>query len=101
MSCDHSESVTTDAFSQLEVFRHNCHSLGVDSAEIGVLEERNKVGLSCFLESQNSLTLESDFLFELSGDLTDQSLEGKLSDKQISLNKSSKEEKILNYKSWA
>jgi hypothetical protein len=99
VSCDHSESVTTDAFSQLEVLGHDCHSLGVDSAEIGVLEERNEIGLGCFLESQDSLTLESDFLFELSGDLTDQSLEGQLSDKQISLNKSSGEIKRPNCKS--
>ncbi len=64
----------------------------MDGAEIGVLEERNEVGLSCFLESKHSLTLESDFLFELSGNLTDQSLEGELPDQQISLNKSTKRE---------
>jgi hypothetical protein len=32
------------------------------------------------------LTLESDFLFEFGGNLSYQSLEGKLSDQQISLN---------------
>ena len=60
----------------------------MDSTEIGVLKQRNEIGLSCFLEGQNSLTLDSDFLFELSSDLTDQSLERELSNKQISLNKS-------------
>jgi hypothetical protein len=33
------------------------------------------------------LALEPDLLFELSGDLTDQSLEGQLPDQQVSLNK--------------
>jgi len=58
----------------------------MDSAEIRVLEKRNEVCLSCFLEGQDSLTLESDFLFEFGGNLSYQSLEGKLSDQQISLN---------------
>ena len=58
----------------------------MDSAEIGVLEKGDKVCLSSFLEGQDSLTLESDFLFEFSGNLSYQSLEGKLSDQQIGLN---------------
>ena len=84
---DHSEPVASDAFCQLKVLGHDCHSLGVDGAEVGVFEERNQVGLSCLLESQHCLALEPDFLFELSGALPHQSLEGKLSDEQVGLNK--------------
>ena len=62
----------------------------MNSTEVSVLEKRHQVGLSCFLEGQDSLALESDFLLELSSDLTNQSLEGQLSDEQVSLNKSTK-----------
>ena len=85
---NHSETVSSDSLSELKVLRHDGDSLSVNSAQVGVLEKRNQVGLSCFLEGQNCLTLESDFLFELGRNLPNQSLEGKLPDQQVSLNKS-------------
>ena len=84
---NHSESVASDAFCQLKILGHDGHSLGMDSAEVGVFEEGNQVSLGCFLKGQHSLTLESDFLLELGGDLPNQSLEGQLSDEQVGLNK--------------
>ncbi len=35
----------TDATSQLDVLRHDGHTLGVDGAEVGVLEQMNEVVL--------------------------------------------------------
>ena len=91
---DHfSESVSTDPLGELEVLWHDSHSLGMDSAQVGVLKQRNQVGLSCFLEGKHCLTLESDFLFELGGDLSHQSLEGKFSDEQVGLNKQRKDKR--------
>jgi hypothetical protein len=58
----------------------------MNGAEIGVLEKRDEVSFGSFLEGQDCLTLESDFLFEFSGNLSHQSLEGELSDQQIGLN---------------
>jgi hypothetical protein len=58
----------------------------VDGAEIGVLEQRNQVGLGCLLEGEHGLTLEPHLLLELSGDLTHQTLEGQLADEQVGLN---------------
>ena len=84
---NHSEAVAPDPLGQLEVLAHDGHSLGMDGAEVGVLEERHQVGLCCLLERQHSLTLEANFLFELGGDLADQSLEGQLADEQVGLNK--------------
>mgnify|MGYP000889901572 FL=1 len=84
---DHSEPVSADAFGKLKVFGHDSHPLGMDGAQVSVLEQRHQIGLSCLLEGQNSLTLESNFLFELSSDLTDESLERQLPDEQVSLNK--------------
>ena len=87
MIVDHSEPISPNTFSQLEVLRHDSHPLCMDSTQVSILKQRNQVGLSCLLESQHCLTLESDLLFELSRNLTDKSLEGKLPDQQVSLNK--------------
>ena len=43
---------TTDTASQLDVFGHNGHALGMDSAQVGVLEKTNKVGFGCFLQGK-------------------------------------------------
>jgi hypothetical protein len=59
----------------------------VDCAEVGVLEQGYQVSFGCLLEGQHGLTLETDLLFEFSGNLAYQSLEGKLADKQVGLNK--------------
>ena len=59
----------------------------MNGAQVSVLEQGHKVGLSCFLKGENSLTLESNLLFKLSGNLPHQSLEGELSDQQVGLNK--------------
>ena len=63
----------------------------MDSAKVGIFEEGDQISLSSLLEGQNGLTLEADFLFELSGNLSHQSLEGELPDEQVSLNKQSRE----------
>lgn len=62
----------------------------MNGTEIGIFKEGNQVSFSGLLEGENSLALESDFLFELGRDLTDQSLEGKFSDEQVSLNEGRK-----------
>ena len=90
MLFDHSEPVSTDALCKLEIFGHDGDSLSVDGAEVSVFKERHQVGLSWLLQGQDSLALESDFLFELSGNLSHQSLEGKLPDEQVGLNKKGK-----------
>ena len=87
---NHSEAVSSDSFRELKIFGHDGHSLGMNGTEIGIFKEGNQVCFSSFLKGKNSLALESDFLFELGRDLTDQSLEGKLSDEQVSLNEGRK-----------
>ena len=62
----------------------------MDGTQVCVLKQRHQVGLSGFLQGQDSLALEPDFLLELSGDLSHQSLEGQLPDEQVGLNKSRK-----------
>ena len=56
----------------------------MDGSEVGVLEQTNEVSLGGLLEGQNSARLESEVGLEVLGNLSDQSLEGKLADQQLS-----------------
>jgi len=56
----------------------------MDSAEVSVFEKSNKVSFGGFLEGKNGLGLESDVLLVFHGNVSDESLERKLSDQEIS-----------------
>ena len=79
-----SGALTTDAAGELHVLGHDGHTLGVDGAQVGVLEETDHVSLSGLLESEDGGALETEVLLELSSDLTDESLEGELADEELS-----------------
>lgn len=66
------------------VERTDGDTLGVDSAQVGVLEERDEVGLNGLLESADGRRLEAKVRLEVLGDLTDETLEGKLADQELS-----------------
>ncbi len=51
----------------------------MDGAEVGVLKERDEVGLNGLLKSTDGRGLEAKVGLEVLGDFTDQTLEGKLS----------------------
>jgi histone H3 len=76
-------SLTTDTSGELDVLGHDGNTLGMDGAQVGVLEESNKVSLSSLLKSKDGRTLESKVSLEVLGDFTDKSLEGELSDQKI------------------
>ena len=80
----YSRSLTSDSSSQLHVLWHDGDSLGVDGAQVGVLEESNQVSLRCFLESLDGGSLESQVSLEVLGDFTDKTLEWQLSDQKLS-----------------
>ena len=44
---------TTNAAGQLNVLGHDGDTLGMDCAQVGVLEERDEVRLGCLLEGQD------------------------------------------------
>ena len=56
----------------------------MDGAEIGVLKERDEVGLDGLLESTDSGRLEAEVRLEVLGNLSDETLEGKLADEELS-----------------
>ena len=75
---------SSDSPSQLDILWHDGHTLGVDGAQVGVLEQADKVGLRCFLQGKNGRALEAQVRFEVLGDLTHQTLEREFADEQIS-----------------
>ena len=76
-------ALTTDSAGKLHVLWHDSDSLGVDGAEVGVLEEADHVSLRGLLESEDGAGLETELVSVLRGDLTDESLEGKFSDEEL------------------
>ena len=77
-------TLTTDTTSKLDVFGHDGDTLGVDSAQVGVFEETNEVSLGSFLESHHGRGLEAKVSLEILSDFTNQTLEGKLADEELS-----------------
>ena len=77
-------SLATNPPREVDVLWHDGYPLGVDGAEVGVLKQSDKIGLSSLLESQDSGRLESKVVLELRGDLANESLEGKLADQKFS-----------------
>ena len=76
-------SFTTDSAGELDVFGHDGDTLSVDSAQVGVLKQTNKIGLACFLKGHHGRALETQIGLEVLSDLTDQTLEGQLADQQF------------------
>jgi histone H3 len=81
---DNLRSLASESSSELEILGLDGNSLGVDSGQVGVLEERDEVSLGSFLESSDGRRLESKISLEVLGDFSDQSLEGELSDEELS-----------------
>ena len=76
-------SLSTDATSKLDILGHDCHTLGVDSTQVGILEKTNQVSFSSFLEGKNSGGLEAKVTLEILGDLTDETLERSFADEKV------------------
>ena len=76
-------TLATDTAGQLDVLGHDGHTLGVDGAQVGVLEESDQVSLAGLLEGHDGGALESEVGLEVLGDLTDQTLEGQLADQKL------------------
>ena len=77
-------SLSTDSPGELDVLGHDGDPLGVDGAQVGVLEESDEVSLAGLLESHDSAGLEPQVGLEVLGDLPDEPLEGKLADEELS-----------------
>ena len=76
-------ALATDAAGELDVLGHDGDALGVNGAQVGVLEQTDEVCLGSLLESQDGGALEAEIGLEILGNLADQALEGQLADEQL------------------
>ena len=76
-------SLSTDPPGELDVLGHDGDPLGVDGAQVGVLEESDQVGLAGLLQSHDGAGLEPQVGLEVLGNLPDQTLEGQLADEEL------------------
>ena len=76
-------ALTAEAAGKLDVLALNGHALGVDRAQVGVLEERDEVGLNRLLERTDGRRLEAEVRLEVLGDFSNQALEGQLADQEL------------------
>ena len=76
-------TLTTEAAGELDVLALDGDTLGVDGAEVGVLEEGDEVGLNRLLERTDGGALEAEVGLEVLGDLTDKTLERQLADEEL------------------
>ena len=77
-------SLTSDSSSELNILSHDSDTLGVDRSKVGVLEKTDEVSLSSLLEGQYCAGLESEISLEVLCNLSDETLEGELSDQELS-----------------
>jgi len=80
----HLRSLTTETTGKLDVLGLNGDTLGMDGAQVGILEEGDEIGLDRLLKSTDGGGLEAEVALEVLGDLTNKTLEGQLADEKLS-----------------
>ena len=76
-------TLATDAARELDVLRHDSDALSMDCAQVRVLKETDKIRLRSLLERENGSRLEAQVRLEILGDLTHETLEWELADKEL------------------
>ncbi len=79
----HLGTFATDTTGELDVFGHDGDALGVDRAQVRVLEQTDEVSLAGLLEGHDGGRLEAEVSLEVLSDLADEALEGQLADQQL------------------
>ena len=77
-------TLTAEAAGELNVLALDGDTLGVDGAQVGVLEEGDEVRLDGLLQSTDGGGLEAEIGLEVLGNLTNETLEGELADEELS-----------------
>ena len=76
-------ALATDAAGELDVLGHDGDALGVDGAQVGVLEEPDEVRLGRLLQREDGVRLEAQVRLEVLRDLAHEALERELADQQL------------------
>ena len=79
----HLETLSTDAARELDVLGHDGHALGMNRAEVGVLEERHKVRLRRLLQRHDGVRLEAEVRPHVLRHLAHEALERQLADQKL------------------
>ena len=80
--CDLS-AFATDAACQLNILGHDCDTLCMDRAEVGILKQSNQVCFTGFLQGQDSGRLKTKIRLEVLSDFTHKALEWCLADQEV------------------
>ena len=75
--------LTSDSPCKCDVSWHERDSVGVDGAQVGILEEVRHESFRCLLDSQKPMALEADLLIMAACHLSDDPLEGVLGQDQL------------------
>jgi len=76
-------SLASDPSGELDILWHDGHTLGVNSAQVGVLEKSYQVSLAGLLKGADGCALKPEISFEILSNLSYESLEGQLANKQL------------------
>ena len=76
-------ALAADAPGKVHVLGHDGDALGVDGAQVGVLEEANQVGLRGLLKRDDRRRLEAEVGLEVLRNLADEALERQLADQEL------------------
>jgi hypothetical protein len=76
-------TLTTDTTSKLNILRHDRHTLGMNSTQVGILKKTHKVRLTRLLQRQNGSGLKPQIRLEILRNLTNETLEGCLTDQKV------------------
>ena len=76
-------TLTTDTTSQLNILRHNSHTLGMDSTKVSILKQSHQISLTRLLQRQNSRRLKPQISLEILRNLPHKTLKGCLADQQV------------------
>ena len=68
----------------MDILGHDGHTLGVDGAQVGVLEQADQVSFASLLQGHDGRALEPEVRLEVLSDLTHKPLERQLADQKLS-----------------
>ena len=77
------KNLPADAAGELHVLAHDGEAIGVDGAQVGVLEKADKVGLCGLLQSKAGGALEAQVGLEILGNFADKALKRELADEEL------------------
>ena len=78
-----SRTLPADAARELDVLGHDRDALGVDGAQVRVLEQADEVRLGRLLQREDGRRLEAQVGLEVLRDLADEALERELADEEL------------------